>query len=41
MLILDALTARLTGAEAFTSALDVRTYTGIATVILIDRKSVV
>lgn len=34
MLILDALTARLTGAEAFTSALDVRTYTGIATVIL-------
>lgn len=34
MLILDALTARLTGAEAFTSALDVRAYVGIATAIL-------
>jgi hypothetical protein len=34
MLILDAVTARLTGAEAFSAALDVRTYTGIATAIL-------
>lgn len=34
MLILDALTARLTGAEVFTAAQDVRIYTGIATAIL-------
>lgn len=34
MLILDAVTTRLVGAEAFTAAQDVRTYTGIATAIL-------
>lgn len=34
LLILDPLTARAVGAEAFTSAQDVRIYTGIATAIL-------
>lgn len=34
MLILDAISARLTGAEAFTTAVDVRTYVGITTAIL-------
>lgn len=34
MVILDAVTARLVGAEAFTAAQDVRIYTGIATAIL-------
>ena len=34
LLILDALTVRAEGAEAFTTAQDVRIYTGIATAIL-------
>ena len=34
MLILDAVATRLTGAEAFTTAQDVRTYVGITTAIL-------
>lgn len=34
LVILDALTARAVGAEAFTAAQDVRIYTGIATAIL-------
>ena len=34
MLILDALTGRAEGAEAFTTAQDVRVYTGITTAIL-------
>lgn len=34
MLILDALTKRLEGVEVFTSAVDVRTYVGITTAIL-------
>ena len=34
MLILDAMTARLEGAEVFTTAVDVRTYVGITTAIL-------
>ncbi len=34
MLILDAMTARLEGAEVFTTAVDVRTYVGVTTAIL-------
>jgi hypothetical protein len=34
MLILDALTKRLEGVEVFTTAVDVRTYVGITTAIL-------
>lgn len=35
MLILDPLTARAVGAEAFSAAVDARTYTGIATALLL------
>ncbi len=35
MLILDALTSRLEGVEVFTTAVDVRTYVGITTAILL------
>jgi len=34
MLILDAMTSRLEGVEVFTTAVDVRTYVGITTAIL-------
>ena len=35
MLILDAMTSRLEGAEVFTTAVDVRNYVGITTAILL------